>query len=158
MVYSVDPAQVYPGSAATAGNPDVSYIRTSLTVAPYAIANNLPYYLVSNIDIFDPRPLGSPRSAQNEIKSTNDFFFKNNTFTTKTVLMAWEHSHFTPLMEELFSRYFPGGGGPTVPTWPADDYDSIWTVTLDAVGNLTLSNSLCEGINSSTLPTTAPLF
>ena len=159
MVYSVDPAQVYPGSAVTAGNPDVSYVRTSLTVAPYAIANNLPYYLVSNIEIFNPFPnVATPPPYPAEIVSTNDFFFKNNTFSNKTVLMAWEHSHFTPLMAELFSRYFPGGGGPTVPDWPADDYDSIWTVTLDAAGNLTLSNSLCEGINSATLPATAPLF
>lgn len=37
----------------TAGNSNYSYVRPSLTVAPYAIANSLPYYLVSDINIFD---------------------------------------------------------------------------------------------------------
>jgi hypothetical protein len=31
-------------------------------------------------------------------------------------------------------------------------------VTLDDVGNLTVNNQLCEGINSATLPATAPQF
>ena len=43
MVYSIDPAQwVFTG------NFNVSYVRPSLTILPYAIANNLPYYLVSS--------------------------------------------------------------------------------------------------------------
>jgi hypothetical protein len=31
-------------------------------------------------------------------------------------------------------------------------------VTTDAVGNLTVNNAMCEGINSGTLPATAPQF
>ena len=47
---------------------------------------------------------------------------------------------------------------PPVGGWPSEDYDTIWTVTLDAKGNLTLDNDLCEGIDSASLPATAPLF
>jgi hypothetical protein len=158
VVYSIDPAQVYPGANITAGDSDFSYVRPSLTVAPYVIANNLPYYLVSNIEIFDPRPLINPASSQTEIVSTSNFFFFNGKFSNQVVLMAWEHAHFPPLMTQLISNYYPNGGAPTVPNWPTEDYDTIWTVTLDAQGNLTLNNAMCEGINSTTLPFTAPQF
>ena len=40
-------AVVYPGGWTS----NVSYVRPSLTVLPYAIANNLPYYLVSSFYI-----------------------------------------------------------------------------------------------------------
>jgi hypothetical protein len=43
-------------------------------------------------------------------------------------------------------------------SWPQSDYDTIWTVTLDAKGNVTVNNALCEGIDSSKLPAAAPLF
>jgi len=35
---------------------------------------------------------------------------------------------------------------------------TLWTVTLDAGGNLTVHNALCEGIDSAKLPVTAPHF
>lgn len=42
--------------------------------------------------------------------------------------------------------------------WISTNYDTIWTVTLDAQGNLTIHNALCEGIDSSKLPDGPPLF
>lgn len=42
--------------------------------------------------------------------------------------------------------------------WPSTDYDTIWTVTLDQFGNLTVDNALCEGIDSENLPGEAPQF
>jgi hypothetical protein len=39
-----------------------------------------------------------------------------------------------------------------------DDYDTIWTVKIDDQGNLTVDNDLCEGIDSTKLPETAPQF
>ena len=39
-----------------------------------------------------------------------------------------------------------------------NDYDTIWTVTLDAEGNLTVNNALCQGIDSASLPPTAPQY
>ena len=62
-----------------------------------------------------------------------------------------------PLIQHLIDSY-----GGTVPapllTWPDADYDTIWMVKLDGMGNLTIDNALCEGIDSTKLPATAPLF
>jgi hypothetical protein len=145
QVYSIDPAQVYPGAVAVPGNSNFSYVRPSLTVEPYAIANNLPYYLVSGFEIF----------ATSSPQSTSDFFFKGGTFSNQTVLLAWEHDHAPLIVDALLSSY---GSGQTAPAWPSNDYDTIWTVTLDAQGNVTVNNTLCEGIDSASLPATAPQF
>jgi hypothetical protein len=141
QVYSIDPAQTIPS-----GDSDWSYVRPSLTVEPYAIANNLPYRLVSNFELDD-----IPTVTANTI----DFFFDSPQFTNHKVLLAWEHEHFAPLVNALLKRY---GSNQTVAEWPSDDYDSIWTLTLDGNGNLTADNLLCEGIDSANLPVTAPQF
>jgi hypothetical protein len=143
MIYSIDPAQSF-----TLGNISFSYVRPSLTVLPYAIANNLPYYLVSDFGI----------AAQNSPQLTSEFFFNGGNFTGQSVLLAWEHNHFPLIINALLASYFPNGGGPTAPAWPSTDYDTIWSVTLDAKGDLTVNNSMCEGIDSAALPVTAPLF
>jgi hypothetical protein len=147
QVYSIDPAQVYPGAYITAGNSSFSYVRPSLTAWPYAIANNLPYYLVSEFEIFDP---GSPAA-------TVRYFFFDPKFSGQTILLAWEHAHFPPIINALLG-YYPNGGAQALATdaWPDTDYDTIWTVKLDAHGNLTVDNALCEGIDSTALPDTAP--
>jgi hypothetical protein len=74
-------------------------------------------------------------------------------FTNHKVLLAWDHEHFPPLVNALLKSY---GSSQTAAALASDDYDSIWTVTLDGHGNLTVDNSKCEGINSSTLPATVP--
>jgi hypothetical protein len=141
MVYSIDPAQVILGYS------NFSYVRPSLTVEPYAIANNLPYYLVSEFELFDP---ASPAATLN-------YFFYNPKFSGKTILLAWEHSHFPPILDALLAKY-PNPSSSKAPSWPSSDYDTIWTVTLDGQGNLTVHNGQCEGIDSASLPVTAPLF
>jgi hypothetical protein len=145
MVYSIDPAQSFTDAGLS-----VSYVRPSLTVLPYAIANNLPYYLVSQFNIGSA---SDPAVA----KATSDFFFTGGALSNRTVLVAWEHEHFPPLIEYLLQSY---GGTDPVPTlsWPQTDYDTIWTVKLDAQGNLTVNNALCEGIDSTKLPARAPLY
>jgi hypothetical protein len=145
-VYSIDPAQSFtltPGF-------NVSYVRPSLTVLPYAIANNLPYYLVANFFI-------GAATDQAVAKATSDFLFTGGTLSNQNILIAWEHEHYPPLITHLLQSY---GGGDPVPalSWPQSDYDTIWTVTLDAKGNLTVNNALCEGIDSAKLPITAPHF
>ena len=146
VVYAIDPAQ----SFALAANFSISYVRPSLTVLPYAIANNLPYYLVSSFYIGAST---DPAVA----KATSDFLFTGGNLSNQTVLLAWEHNHYPPLITYLIQSY---GGSVPVPalSWPHTDYDTIWTVTLDAQGNLTVNNALCEGIDSAALPDTAPQF
>jgi hypothetical protein len=151
MVYSIDPAQVIPGGGNVSSKFKFSYIRPSMTVEPYAIANNLPFKLVAGFEIFD-----DPKSVQR----TSDFFFTGGAFSNKKIFMAWEHDHVPYILNALLASYFPSGGAPSVSNtyWPDADYDTVWTVKLDGKGNLTANNALCEGIDSATLPTTAPQF
>ena len=116
---------------------------------PYAIANNLPYNLVANFYI------GSAKD-QRVAELTRDFFFTGGTFSNQTILLSWEHEHIPPIVNALLASY--QGDGQTAPSWPDDDYDTIWTVTLDAEGNVTVSNMLCEGIDSGKLPVAPPQF
>ena len=148
QVYSIDPAQFISGTQNAAGNANWSYVRPSLTVEPYAIANNLPYNLAADFEIFAS---SGPASASN-------FFFNGGKFSNQKVLLAWEHNNIPDTVNALLASYFPSGGAPTVPDWPSGDYDTIWTVILDERGNLTVNNASCEGIESSALPTTAPQF
>jgi hypothetical protein len=153
VVYSIDPAGTwYPNGA-----DDVSYIRPSLTVLPYVIANNLPYKLASKLSLgsaFDP-------TNGTVAQDTMEFFFTGGTFTGKTVLVAWESGHIKPFLEKLIESY--GGNAASFAadwdnSWPSADYDTIWTVKLDAQGNLTVDNASCEGIDSAKLPVQAPMF
>jgi len=152
-VYSIDPAQSFNFFDNIVG---LSYVRPSLTVLPYAIANNLPYDLAANFSI-NENP-NDDTAAEN----TFAFFFTHSNsagvnLSNQTVLLAWEHEHYPPLITKLLQSY---GGTVPVPTlsWPSSDYDTIWTVTLDASGNVTVHNALCEGIDSASLPPTAPQF
>lgn len=154
-MYSIDPAQWY-----STGVINVSYVRPSLTVLPYAIANNLPYSLFASTDI------GTNPTDAKVANATSDFFFNGGKFSNQTLLLGWESGHIRPLINALLASY--GNNVPLLPTaqtgtiplggWPHTDYDTIWTVRLDAQGNLTVDNALCEGIDSTKLPDTAPLF
>ncbi|MFH1138336.1 MAG: hypothetical protein V1816_19865 [Pseudomonadota bacterium] len=146
MVYSIDPAQSF--SILT---DSFSYVRPSLTVLPYAIATGLPYYLAASFSIGEVST--DPVVAQN----TSDFFFTGGKFSNQTLLVAWEHERYPPLVTALLQSY---GGVDPVPAfdWPQNDYDTIWTVKLDAQGNVTVDNGLCEGIDSASLPVAAPRF
>ena len=130
------------------GNADFSYVRPSLTIEPYAIANNLPFLLVSGISL----------AAKDSPQLTSNMFFRGGTFSNQTVILAWEHDHIPKIVSALLASYFPSGSAPAVPGWPGSDYDTIWTVKLDGAGNLTVDNALCVGIDSSKLPATAPRF
>jgi hypothetical protein len=148
-VFSIDPSQATPGGQQANGDSTWSYVRPALTVEPYAIANNLPYGLAASYELVD---MNSPQAGAM-------FFFNGGQFTGHSVLVAYEHDHIPPTVNELLSSYFPTGGGPApAPGWPDDDYDTIWTVTLDAHSNLSIGNSTCEGIDSAALPSTCPQF
>jgi hypothetical protein len=128
------------------GESDWSYVRPALTVEPYAIANNLPYKLAASFEL------------QAQATQASDFFFTGGEFSTQTVLLSWEHAHIPTTVSALLASYYPNGGAPTAPAWPEGDYDTIWTVTLDAKGNVKVNNNMCEGIVSASLPATCPAF
>ncbi len=141
QVYSSDPAQTSPGTEGFSW----SGVAPSLTVEPYAIANNLPYGLAASFDT-------SSASA------TSNFFFNGDTFSNQTVLLAWSYQFIQPMVNNLVSSYFPPDAAPAVSLWPGNDYDTVWKVRLDAEGNLTVNNAMCEGIDSAALPATCPRF
>ncbi|HVN28917.1 MAG TPA: hypothetical protein VMT64_10550, partial [Candidatus Binataceae bacterium] len=148
-VYSIDPAQATPGGESADGNSTWSYVRPALTGQPYAIANHLPYGLAASFALV----------AMNSPQLGAQYFFTGGQFSNHSVLVAYEHDHIPPTVNALLASYFPMGGGPApAPGWPDDDYDTIWTVTLDANSNLSINNSICEGIDSATLPATCPEF
>jgi hypothetical protein len=151
QVYAIDPAQANPGSVSALGNSDWSYVRPALTVEPYAIANGLPFNLAADFELNAQNP---PQLAT----QASGFFFTGGKLSSQTVLLAWEHSRIPTTVDALLASYYPSGGAPTTPPWPDDDYDTIWTVTLDAKGNLTVNNNLCEGIVSASLPAACPAF
>jgi hypothetical protein len=145
VVYSIDPSQWIPMLEIP-----VSYVRPSLTVLNYAIAKNLPYRLASSFQL--------GQVTQPNLAASVDFFFTGGTLSGHTVLLGWESAHIKPMINELLSRY-GDGGQPLLPVgWPLPDYDTILAVTLDAQGNVTVENQLCEGIDSAALPETAPRF
>jgi hypothetical protein len=146
LVYSIDPAQVLPGATSLVGN-DYSYVRTDMTVAAYAIANNLPYNLAASFSMMAQNPPVLATQA-------SDFFFFGGKFSNEKLLVGWEHDHIPTTVNALLKTYH---GGQVAPDWPSDDYDTIWTIKLDAHGNLSVDNASCEGI-SADLPETPPVF
>ncbi|MGC2110563.1 MAG: hypothetical protein WA655_13660 [Candidatus Korobacteraceae bacterium] len=146
QVYSMDPSQFSPGSVSAKGDSTWSTLAPALTAEPYAIANNVPYHLVTNFLMTD--------STVDTL--TSKFFFNGGTFSNQTVLVAWAYQYIQPAINALLATYH--GAGPTPPAWPPTDYDTIWTVKLDAHGNLTVNNNLCEGIKSTALPAMPPQF
>ncbi len=145
VVYSVDPAQWFRTYSI-----NVSYVRPSLTIWPYVVANNLPYHLVSSFSILV--------SKQEQGQLASDFFFTGDTFSNQTILLAWESTRIKPIINELLKSYGAGETDLLDPEWPVTDYDTIWTVTIDEFGNLTVENDLCEGIDTDELPEQAPQF
>ena len=149
----IQPTQVVstdPSIGVPIGLSDVSAssVGIPLTVEPYAIANNLPYTLAASVPVLAQNP---PQLAT----ATSDYFFTGQTFSNRTILVAWDHEHLPTIVSALLASY---QSSLTAPSWPDDDYDTIWTVTIDAQGNLAVDNGTCEGIDSTALPATPPQF
>lgn len=88
VVYSIDPAQVTPGSNSTVGD-YYSYVRTNLTVLPYAIANGLPYNLATGFEMAAQNPPHLATDASN-------FFFTGGKFSNQRLLVGWSTITFRP--------------------------------------------------------------
>ncbi|MFZ0793768.1 MAG: hypothetical protein WAM65_08360 [Candidatus Korobacteraceae bacterium] len=147
QVYSIDLAQYGPGSVNSVTHDSTwSSVAPALTAEPYAIANNLPYNLFSSFLLTDTNAPGD----------TSALLFTGGTLSKHKVLLAWAYQYIQPTITALLATYHSDGS--SAPAWPDTDYDSIWTVRLDAHGNLSIDNALCEGIKSSALPATPPQF
>ena len=148
QVWSGDPAQYSQGTTDVAGDDYWSIVVPAMTVEPYAIANDLPYHLVTSFQLTDT----------NVATETSDFFFTGGALSNHKLLLGWSYVQIDSTVNWLSGTYFPNGGGPSAPVWAATDYDSMWVLTLDGRGNLTADFTQCEGIDSGMLPAAAPQF
>jgi len=149
QVWSTDPAQFSIGTvSASTGDEYWSAVAPPMTVAPYAIANQLPYELLASIN----------GGAANAPQSIASFFFTGGAFSNHKVLLGMTFQGIPPIVNALLASYYPNGGAPTAPTWSASNYDSVWILTLDGSGNLKADFSQCEGIASAKLPAAPPEF
>ena len=149
QVYSNDPAQFGPGSISATGDATWSSVAPPMTAAPYAIANGVPYNLVTGFGLSDPLVY----------QKTSTFFFNGGQFSNQNVLLAWSFQFIQKTITTLLTSYNATSQQlAQISAWPPTDYDTIWTVKLDAVGNVTVSNAMCEGISSKALPPTPPQF
>jgi hypothetical protein len=148
QVWSADPSTFSVGTVSESGEHYWSTMAPALTVAPYAIANGLPFHVASGLDL----------SSSSLPQETSAFFFTGGAFSNQKLLLGWMYAQSSQLISALLASYYPDGGAPAAPVWSPTDYDSIWIVTLDASGNLSLDFSQCEGIDSSSLPVAAPQF
>ena len=73
-----------PNAGLTAAGPtSFSHNTLALTAEPYAIAQDLPYSLVSTFLLTD----------KNGPQEASDYFFQNGRFSNQTILVAWEHTN-----------------------------------------------------------------
>ena len=74
------------------------------------------------------------------------------------MLLVWSYQFIQPTIAKLLTSYNAASLGSPSNVWRPTDYDTIWTVKLDAHGNLTVNSEMCEGISSAATPPTPPQF
>src|SRR5574340_766077 len=98
------------------------------------------------------------------VDAAASYFFTGGQFSNKTLLICWEHDHIPPIAQALVDSYF----GPEVPlppravvpphtSWPENDYDTIWTFSLDGSGKPDSPQPLLRGYQYRQ-PTLEPLI
>ena len=143
-VYTSDPADIIDCGEAC------SYIRPSLTVAPFAIQHGLPLTL-------------APFQWEDASDLAIALFDRNSPYLQRpalgqTLLVGWEHDHIVKAVQYLLANvYRDPAAAAKLPSWNYTDYDTVWELSTDEEGTLTFKNS-CEGIATETLPSTCPAF
>ena len=143
-VYTSDPADIIDCGEAC------SYIRPSLTVAPFAIQHDLPLTL-------------APFQWEDASDLALALFDRNSPYLQRpasgqTLLVGWEHDHIVKAVQYLLANvYRDPAAAAKLPSWSYTDYDTVWELSTDRDGTLTFRNS-CEGIATETLPSTCPAF
>ncbi|MFJ4142728.1 hypothetical protein [Pseudomonas sp. NPDC089734] len=131
-------------------NGTCSYIRPSLTVAPFAIEHDLPLTL-AEFQWNDATDL-----AQALFNRASPYFSRAE--HGSTILVGWEHGNIEKAVKYLLTdMYRNPAAAAQVPSWSFEDYDSVWELSTDKQGNLTFSNT-CEAIPTTALPSTCPAF
>lgn len=127
-----------------------SYIRPTLTIAPYAIEHD------QNLVLAGFQWNDAPTLAASLF--TRNTPYSSEAFDKSTTLVAWEHEHIQQAVEYLITTvYAAPEAAQKIPAWSFTDYDTVWKLQSDDHGDLTFSNT-CEGIDSDSLPSTCPAF
>jgi hypothetical protein len=113
------------------------YVRPLATIEPTAIRLGMPVntqYGFTDI-----------AGLQNELLS--------GTYASATVFVAWEHLEAQQFVQNVMNQF---GGGVSVPSWPSDDYDSLYVLHLTNTGGSIAARfeHLYEGLNN--LSTSCP--
>lgn len=98
---------------------DYWYLRALATIEPTAVAAGVTVdlkYGKSDID-----------DVESELARTK--------YQNATVFLAWEHNELVTLASNIVKHN--GGDSSIVPTWPSDDYDSIYVVVVTRNGDQT---------------------
>jgi hypothetical protein len=126
-----------------------SYIRPTLTVAPFAIQHQQKLHL-AKFQWDDPIDLAESLFNQDSP------YFKHD--SGSSVLVGWEHGNIVKAVQYLFSTIYQNpDAAAKLPAWPYTDYDTVWILSTDGQGNLTMTSS-CEHIPTAALPNTCPAF
>jgi len=139
-VYSSDPSEAIEDTM------EQDYIRPSLTVNPFTIYYNMQLSLVP-----------ASQFAWSDHDQMAQYFFTDSKFDKKTLLVGWEHKNIDEAIKYLITDIYGQKLPDNFPSWDGKDYDTIWKVRINKEGDLTFSNT-CEGIATSSLPTSCPAF
>jgi hypothetical protein len=143
-----------------------SFARPDAIFAPNPadrkLDHGIPYDYIRPLATIEPTAisLGMPVDTRFGVNGLN-WLVKSLTrraYRDATVLVAWEHHQIVTLARRLLARH--GGDEASVPAWAQDDFDSIYTVTLDKSGPGAKSSIKVshEGLNglSDVCPQVAP--
>ncbi len=130
FVFAPNPTQKVDGKK---GNPngDYYYVRPLMTIEPTAIRCGLPV----NTE-FGYREING---LENELAKPE--------YQKATIFVAWEHGLLDKFVKDLLQRH--GGDPAQVPSWPGNDYDTIFLVKITrSEGHETVAFTIDhEGLN-----------
>lgn len=112
FVFAPNPAQTITECAGT-----YNYVRPLMTIEPTAIYCGLP--------VNTQFGFGDITNLEVELGKT--------AYQSATVYIAWEHALLDTFVKDMVAAY--GGDVNQIPSWPADDYDTIFTVKITRNGS-----------------------
>jgi len=108
-----------PSQTITEYSGTYSYVRPLATIEPTAICCGLP--------VNTQFGAGDITNLETELQAA--------AYQSATIYIAWEHVWLVTLVKDMVQAF--GGDVTRVPYWPADDYDSIFVITITRDTNLT---------------------
>jgi hypothetical protein len=119
--------------AASIGKPDAIFAPNP---ADRKLDHGVPYDYIRPLATIEPTAisLGMPVDTRFGVNGLNGLVtsLTRKAYRDATVLVAWEHHQIVTLARRLLAKH--GGDEASVPPWAQDDFDSIYTVTIDKSG------------------------